>query len=110
MSPILRPCRHPGCPELVVRGGCAAHGGTRRRSGWRTDARYQDQEYRAARARLMKNKPNCSSCGHAEATTTHHIVPLSLGGTHSIENLAALCRACHDKITRAERTRRANTK
>ena len=41
----------------------------------------------------------CTMCGQ-EAVDIHHIQPRGMGGSEKdyIENLAALCRLCHDKV------------
>ena len=33
------------------------------------------------------------------AQEVHHIVPLAEGGTHDEDNLMALCKSCHSRIT-----------
>ena len=38
----------------------------------------------------------CESCG-SEAVDIHHLVARSQGGLDIINNLAAVCRKCHDK-------------
>lgn len=47
--------------------------------------------------------PLCEMClkNHktTPATEVHHIRPLSRGGTHDEDNLMALCKPCHSKIT-----------
>ena len=37
----------------------------------------------------------CYNCGSTENIEYHHIVPLKLGGTNNISNIAALCNRCH---------------
>jgi len=37
----------------------------------------------------------CYNCGSTEDVELHHIVPLSLGGTNNITNIAVLCHKCH---------------
>ncbi|MDA5722588.1 HNH endonuclease signature motif containing protein [Alkalibacterium indicireducens] len=32
------------------------------------------------------------------AEEVHHILPISLGGTHDKSNLMSLCKSCHNKI------------
>ncbi|MDP3057910.1 MAG: HNH endonuclease, partial [bacterium] len=32
----------------------------------------------------------------------HHVVPLSMGGSHDKENLMSLCTCCHSTITANE--------
>lgn len=53
-----------------------------------------------SRQTLLKNykaeHEKCEICGHY-ATTVHHILPVSLGGTDEEYNLQALCIECHAK-------------
>lgn len=44
--------------------------------------------------RLLKDAV-CAQCGTTESLTIDHIVPLSKGGTHRIENLQVLCYPCN---------------
>jgi hypothetical protein len=37
----------------------------------------------------------CYNCGSTENIELHHIVPLKLGGTNNISNIAVLCHKCH---------------
>ena len=37
----------------------------------------------------------CYNCGSDEGIELHHIVPLKLGGTNNISNIAVLCHRCH---------------
>jgi 5-methylcytosine-specific restriction endonuclease McrA len=37
----------------------------------------------------------CLSCGTAEDLSADHIIPLSLGGANTIENIQVLCRDCN---------------
>jgi hypothetical protein len=37
----------------------------------------------------------CEECGNVHALEAHHIVPVSEGGTHELENLRLLCSRCH---------------
>jgi 5-methylcytosine-specific restriction endonuclease McrA len=57
----------------------------------------------------LRNRCNgvCPACGRAEPEiklTIDHIVPISKGGTNTINNIQPLCRSCnskkHDKIIR----------
>lgn len=41
--------------------------------------------------------PACLECGTRERVTFDHVVPLSLGGAHSIENIQVLCGPCNSK-------------
>ncbi|MFH1141392.1 MAG: HNH endonuclease [Chloroflexota bacterium] len=41
----------------------------------------------------------CSQCGASNVELhVHHIVPLSIGGSSELDNLATLCDACHGEI------------
>lgn len=41
----------------------------------------------------------CQNCGRDDQVlNAHHIVPLSVGGTNALTNLACLCRDCHTLI------------
>ncbi len=41
----------------------------------------------------------CQNCGRDDRVlNAHHIVPLSVGGTNELTNLACLCRDCHKLI------------
>ena len=43
-------------------------------------------------------KGKCLLCGKGPVEHKHHMVPRSLGGSDTIDNLAGLCTACHDKV------------
>jgi 5-methylcytosine-specific restriction endonuclease McrA len=45
-----------------------------------------------ARANGRCESPNCGRAGRLHF---HHIVPVSDGGTHSVDNICQLCHACH---------------
>lgn len=102
----MPPCRHPGCPEVQVPGGhgyCGTHVREYRR--WdmerRGSARQRGytKQYEKARTWVLRRQPLCPLClaeGRlTPATQTHHIVPLSDGGTNSVRNLMPLCEAHH---------------
>lgn len=50
-------------------------------------------EVRAWVAYLLEQ--SCVYCGNSEPIEVDHVVPLSRGGTHSVENLAPACRPCN---------------
>ena len=50
-------------------------------------------EVAAYMAQLVKQP--CTYCGATENITVDHVVPLSRGGQHEIENLAAACYPCN---------------
>lgn len=105
-----RPCSHPGCPALTPRRYCAKH---QRES----DAAYNRQrdptmkrQYGAAWQRIrdakLRRDPLCEECAQhnriAVAEEVHHILPLTKGGTHDMDNLMSLCTPCHSRITAKE--------
>jgi len=56
------------------------------------------------RARVLREEPACRYCG-AEGTTedvVDHVVPLSNRGSSERENLARVCKRCHDEKTATE--------
>ena len=47
----------------------------------------------------MGNLMMCEENGRlTSAEEVHHILPISLGGTHDKSNLMSLCKSCHNKI------------
>jgi 5-methylcytosine-specific restriction endonuclease McrA len=65
----------------------------RRNTNWA-----QKQRMRA----MVRDNFKCRMGGCEEATlyklTIHHLVPLSEGGTHYLENLVTVCKECHTLI------------
>lgn len=103
-----RPCRYPGCPDLSDGLYCEKHKKL-------TDAQYNKYqrdpetrkryggEWRKIRNRYIKAHPLCEECLkqglYTPAQEVHHILPLSHGGSNAAENLMALCKPCHSRIT-----------
>lgn len=60
-------------------------------------------KWRKLRARFLKAHLLCEQCKsqgkYTMATEVHHIKPLSEGGTNDENNLMALCKSCHSRIT-----------
>lgn len=97
------PCSVPGCPNVAVPryGLCAAHLAQRKRE---VDAnrpsaaeRGYDAKWRMTRARFLKEYPLCA-CG-ARATEVHHVIAKRDGGNDAWENLQAMCKRCHSRVT-----------
>lgn len=109
-----RPCSYPGCPQLTNGRYCDEHKkladkqynkykrdpATRKRYG---------RSWKRIRDRYIKEHPLCEECSKQDKLTpaeeVHHILPLSRGGTHAINNLMSLCKSCHSKITSLEGAR-----
>lgn len=106
-----RPCSYPGCPALVDGRYCDAHQRV-------VDAHYNKHQrdpdtsrrygaaWRSIRARYVAEHPLCEVCQQKGRITpmqeVHHIVALRDGGTHHPDNLMALCKQCHSRITAKE--------
>ncbi len=104
-----RPCAYPGCGQLAVREQyCAVHQKT-------VDKHYNQFErdpvsnkrygrsWKRIRDRYIRLHPLCEECQRENKLTAaeevHHILPLAKGGGNEAENLMALCKPCHSRIT-----------
>ncbi len=106
-----RPCSHPGCPELVDGRFCETHAKqeTRRYEKYDRDPakrkRY-GRRWKRIRDRYIAAHPLCEQCEKLDRITpaqeVHPIKPLSQGGTHAEDNLMALCKPVHSRITALE--------
>lgn len=119
----LRPCAHPGCPELVRTGYCSKHRpkDRQRRSAeaadwhtWYTLPIWTDD----LRPTQLLREPFCRECTRravrdglpylmrVRATDVDHIVPHRGVWSRFIDrsNLQSLCHACHSRKTMAEMT------
>jgi 5-methylcytosine-specific restriction protein A len=103
-DPIPHRCNYPGCPERTTERFCALHRNSynheQRRPG--TNADY-GRRWRTIRNLYISQHPLCELCQAAgrmvPATEVHHRVPLDAGGTNHDDNLQALCKPCHSRIT-----------
>ena len=102
-----RPCSHPGCPNLCDGQYCEQHRIEERRKYDKYERSLDiNQKYghawRRIRDRYAAAHPLCEMClGEGRLTPVqevHHILPVSQGGTHSMDNLMSLCQSCHTKI------------
>ena len=103
-----RPCSYPGCPELTDGNFCEQHAKeeSRRYEKYDRDPAMRKRYGRAwkrIRDRYISIHPLCEQCEMEDRITpaeeVHHILPLGHGGTHAEENLMALCKSCHSRIT-----------
>lgn len=46
---------------------------------------------------VMERDKVCQSCGTVDALTLDHVLPYSLGGPDTVENLRVLCRPCNSR-------------
>ena len=104
----LRPCRHPGCPELTRDGWCPAHKprqAPRRESaawhGWYSLTVWTDD----LRPSQLLREPFCRECAQrgdrTRATNVDHIQDHK--GDRALfmdrSNLQSLCHSCHSRKT-----------
>lgn len=103
-----KPCAYPGCPNLTESRYCEQHEKLTNKQYNNYQRGYDPADRYGAAWRKVRNlyismHPLCEKCyrqGRATpAQEVHHIVPLSKGGTHSFDNLMALCKPCHSRIT-----------
>ena len=110
-----KPCKFQGCPKLTDGLFCEEHRQTetKRYNRYQRDpktAKKYGTQWRKIRARYIQAHPLCEECEKlgrcTPATEVHHIKPLSEGGGHGDDNLAALCHSCHSSITMRENNRK----
>ena len=107
----LRPCRHPGCPELTREGYCPKHKPKRvaRRASaeyhaWYSLPVWTDQ----LRPAQLLQEPFCRECARRGlrvlATVVDHITPHRGDWALFIDpaNHQSLCKSCHDRKTARE--------
>ena len=103
-----RPCSYPGCPLLTEERYCEQHEMLAAKNYERYDRnpvvrkRY-GRAWKRIRDRYIKEHPLCEECRRqgrlTPAEEVHHVLPLSHGGTNSMDNLMSLCTSCHSRIT-----------
>ncbi|MBX3619140.1 MAG: HNH endonuclease [Rhizobacter sp.] len=106
-----RPCTQAGCGVLVRDGSgrCGKH----KLASWSVRCtptkRMTGRRLQRAREQLFKRQPTCEECERHDrvslATVRDHRVPLAEGGADDPSNEQALCDACHDAKSLAERLR-----
>ena len=102
-----RPCSYPGCPQLTDGRFCEEHAKDEAKRYEKYDRdpavrRRYGRAWKRIRDTYVEQHPVCERCqadGRLVPTQeVHHKKPLSEGGTHSRDNLIALCKSCHAKI------------
>lgn len=104
----LRPCGHPGCPELVRNGYCDQHRREKEQRRGSAASRGYGSRWQKYRLRYLKEHPLCVRC-QAEgrvvaATVVDHVIPHRGDQVlfWSKNNWQALCKTCHDRKTATE--------
>lgn len=107
----LKPCRHPGCPELTREGYCPKH--KPKRTSRRTSAEYHSWYSLTVwtddlRPTQLLREPFCRECARQGvrtwATVVDHVEPHRGDWTKFIDrgNLQSLCKYHHDQKTARE--------
>lgn len=112
----LRPCRYPGCPQLVEQGYCEAHAeiaAEMRRGAVVRDPEvqrlYDLRVWKRMRMAQLRKQPWCEEClkegKYTPAEHVHHM-ERHQGDMETFLNspLQSLCISCHSRIT-VEETR-----
>lgn len=47
---------------------------------------------------VERDHGQCMSCGTENGVAPHHVLPRSVGGTHTEDNLVLLCWRCHAMV------------
>jgi 5-methylcytosine-specific restriction endonuclease McrA len=91
---VYRTDRHL-CPTCI--GALPVRRDTRVQDGKRAPSRVRYPTlYWTNRKIVLADNPMCVYCRVNVATTADHIVAISRGGTHDLENLAPACKPCND--------------
>lgn len=113
-SKAPRPCRCRGCRNVTTDrdGYCDDHadmraGWVKTQQGKTTTQRGYGHAWRKLRWQVMqRDKALCQVCLElnriTSATEVDHIVPKFQGGTDALDNLRAICHACHRDKTQSE--------
>ena len=105
----LKPCSHPGCPQLTRAGKCEIHAKQAEaqyesRRGTATERGY-DANWAKARTVKLNQSPLCERCLNIgfviPAILVHHKDHNSRN--NSPENYESLCQTCHDEEHKNER-------
>jgi 5-methylcytosine-specific restriction protein A len=100
----LSPCRTPRCPAPATRRGyCPEHSPDRQRPSAARRGYSAASGWPEIRAGVLSLRPYCEAKGcRSLASEVHHEKRLRDGGTNDYDNLVALCRPCHSRISARE--------
>lgn len=103
-----KPCRYPGCVKLTHQTYCEQHAKlvTKNYDKYQRPIRTKKsygRTWQRARNHYIRLHPFCEMClrsgRYSQATEVHHVLPISQGGTNAQDNLMALYKPCHSRIT-----------
>ena len=104
---IPHQCNYPGCVERTLERYCSQHKALVARQYNQTRStnanKIYNRRWRTTRSLYISKHPLCELCEAAgrltPATEVHHKIPVEDGGSHAEDNLQALCKSCHSRIT-----------
>jgi 5-methylcytosine-specific restriction protein A len=104
----LKPCKHPGCPNLTEHDYCDAHAPLHRSDRASAGKRGYTSRWQKASKAYLRKHPLCAAClkeGRiTKAAVVDHIVPHR--GNRQLfwdeSNWQPLCKHCHDVKTMTE--------
>lgn len=113
----LKPCRYPGCPELIEDRYCSKHQkqiDSNYNKHNRPFKKMYNSRWRRRRKQFLQEHPLCEKCKEhgviKAAVVVDHIVPHK--GDERLfwdeSNWQALCKSCHDRKTAKEDGRFGN--
>lgn len=106
----MKPCKHPGCPNLTEGLYCQQHQALHPQRESASKRGYSYKWRKRSQAYLRKH-PLCVRClaegKYVKATVVDHIIPHRLNPSLMWDegNWQALCKPCHDKKTGLEDSR-----
>lgn len=85
---------HPPTPaeRKEITGYLRADSNNHRANRWGADGTFTDDEWQSI---LEEYGYRCLACGTSKSITVDHIVPLSQGGSNTIDNIQPLCIKCN---------------
>lgn len=97
LMPLLRPCRHPRCPNLTPP-PCPTH---TLRPSHPHKSFYNSRAWLAARLLYLTSHPVCEICNRAPAMEVHHKFSIETRPDLRLDedNFQASCKPCHSKET-----------
>ena len=111
-----KPCRHPGCPELINETFCEKHKREDNKiyNQYKRDELsrtfYRTQRWIETRKKKLHISPFCEECQRngtmVVGKIVDHIVPIKQGGEpYDLDNLQTLCWSCHSRKSIEEGSR-----